>query len=163
MNSNSGSRQNYNSVKEVRYFCERGGPTIEGSTPISSLATQPKNHEETMYAVKNKDGLFLTEDGKYVSDPDIHKIKWYKWYLHAEESTCGTSDTVIAATAVMETIIAAKDLEIASLKLQVKMKTEACDMMESMYVSKRKQHELMKHTVVSLQHQVEKLEGDEVL
>jgi len=97
-----------------------------------------------MYAIQNRDGLYLAEDGKYINGSEIHKIKWFKWYLQAEESTCGTSDNVIGAMTMLESIIADKDKEISELKILLDKETQAHSFAQDLYVVKKKQYDLMK-------------------
>ena len=134
--------ENYDSIREVRYYCENGGPTIEGSIPLSHQPTL--NHTETMYAIKNADGLYLTEDGEYVSGDEVRRIKWFKWYLQAEESVVGQDCTVIDAVALLEKIINIKDAKLAELTIMLDKKQEAHDFIQNLYIVKRRQAELLK-------------------
>lgn len=96
----------YDSKKEIKYFCQRGGPTIEGSTPISELPTLKE--QDYMYALKqkHKDELVLVRvDGNLC---DIYgEIKWFRYYLEAEEfcHKCTYDVEAIEASEILKYIL----------------------------------------------------------
>lgn len=107
----------YNSIKEVRYFCNHNKETIEGSISISEIPTLTTEQSKCMFAVKNKDGLYLSLDNKYVIATEIKSIRFFTWYLQTEESTVGTSNRSVGMIELIEEIINIKDEEISALTI----------------------------------------------
>jgi hypothetical protein len=121
MNSSSVSRRNFrDSVAEVRYFCQHGGPTIDGSIPISEQPKLTKEQQGNMFAIKSKQGMYLVNDDKdWCNSWDIDRIKWYSHYLEAEEKSSRMGYASIGCLQVMREALAVKDVTIRQLRDEV--------------------------------------------
>lgn len=113
-------QRNYESVKESRYFSKRGTRTIEGSTVISEQPTLTEEQNNYMFAIKGKNGWYKTEyKGDHIEwcmAHEVDNIKWYKYYLEAEESLNGTDDKAVSVLEVMKEALALKDVTIRQLR-----------------------------------------------
>src|SRR5687768_16717257 len=85
----------YNSVREARRFCQRGGPTIEGSTPISEQPElKPEQQKKIMYVIKTSgkdEELTLLAVDETNVDMFSEKIMFFPYYLAAEEYCMGSN------------------------------------------------------------------------
>lgn len=72
-----------NSIAEVKYFQRHPGPTIDGSTPISEIPVMKENN--IMFAIKFKD-RYLTTENYWAALDEGKSLKWFKYFLEAEES-----------------------------------------------------------------------------
>jgi len=108
----------YDSLTEVRLFCLKGGQTLEGSTPL--VKHLPIEEPPFVYAIRRPDGLYVQEMG---TNPclayEFHRMKWYRWFLQAEEASVGTMNKTVGSFQVMEHAIKIKDDVINSLVISL--------------------------------------------
>lgn len=89
------------SIEEVRYFQRRGGPTIDGSTPISEIPNVEIEYD--MYTIQLKSGKLLAENE--VDEVDVehaHDARWFPYYLQATEYASKKNGTAIGSKQVMK-------------------------------------------------------------
>lgn len=145
------SRKSYDSVREVRFFCRTGLPTIEGSTSISEQPILTEEQQEQMFAIRNDNGFYQTKDpDEFCNAWDIDRIKWYSHYLEAEEKSYKLGCASIGCLSVMREALAVKDVSIRKLVDDNTRFRESNEMASRLIDSKQEQIDRLVNEVQSM-------------